>query len=121
MKIVFLNIYQDLVDRGAETFVYEISKRLAKNHQVTVICGGESKKPYKILKIAGFNIYPTDKPDLIWRLLHKFYLDPYSRQIYQFTKKAIPYIIKEKPDWVIPLNGFWQLFQIKNLQKKNET
>lgn len=37
MKIAFLNIYQDKVARGAETFVFELSKRLSKNHQVDVI------------------------------------------------------------------------------------
>jgi glycosyltransferase involved in cell wall biosynthesis len=37
MKIVFLNKYQNKVFRGAETFVYELSKRLSKNHEVDVI------------------------------------------------------------------------------------
>lgn len=37
MRIVFLNKYQNKVRRGAETFVYELSKRLSKNHQVDVI------------------------------------------------------------------------------------
>lgn len=37
MKIAFLNKYQNKVNRGAETFVYELSHRLSKNHQVDVI------------------------------------------------------------------------------------
>jgi glycosyltransferase involved in cell wall biosynthesis len=37
MKIAFLNKYQKKVFRGAETFVYELSKRLSKNHEVDVI------------------------------------------------------------------------------------
>lgn len=37
MKIAFLNKYQDKVNRGAETFVSELSKRLSKNHHVDVI------------------------------------------------------------------------------------
>jgi len=37
MKIAFLNIYQNKVNRGAETFVFELSKRLSKNHEVDVI------------------------------------------------------------------------------------
>ena len=36
MKIVFLNIYQNSVDRGSETFVREVSKRLGKNNQIDV-------------------------------------------------------------------------------------
>lgn len=37
MKIAFLNKYQNKVARGAETYVYELSKRLSKNHKVDVI------------------------------------------------------------------------------------
>lgn len=37
MKIAFLNKYQNKVNRGAETFVYELSRRLSKNHQVDVV------------------------------------------------------------------------------------
>ncbi len=37
MKIAFINIYQDKVNRGAETFVHELSKRLSKNHEVDVL------------------------------------------------------------------------------------
>jgi len=37
MKIAFLNKYQNKVNRGAETFVAELSKRLSKNHRVDVI------------------------------------------------------------------------------------
>lgn len=37
MKIAFLNKYQDKVNRGAETFINELSKRLRKNHDVDVI------------------------------------------------------------------------------------
>jgi len=37
MKIAFLNKYQNKVSRGSETFVFELSKRLSKNHQVDVI------------------------------------------------------------------------------------
>lgn len=37
MKIALLNKYQNKVSRGAETFVYELSKRLENNHSVDVI------------------------------------------------------------------------------------
>lgn len=37
MKIIFLNKYQNKISRGAETFVYELSKRLSENHEVTVL------------------------------------------------------------------------------------
>ena len=37
MKILIINKYQNKVNRGAETFVTEFSKRLSKNHQVDVL------------------------------------------------------------------------------------
>lgn len=37
MKIAFINKYQNKVFRGAETFVYELAKRLSKNHEVDII------------------------------------------------------------------------------------
>jgi glycosyltransferase involved in cell wall biosynthesis len=37
MRIAFLNKYQNKVFRGAETFVFELSQRLSKNHKVDVI------------------------------------------------------------------------------------
>lgn len=37
MKIAFLNIYQKKNYRGSETFVYELSSRLSKNHEVDVL------------------------------------------------------------------------------------
>ncbi len=37
MKIAFLNKYQNKVNRGAETFVFELGNRLSKNHKVDII------------------------------------------------------------------------------------
>lgn len=37
MRIAILNKYQRKVYRGAEAFVYELGKRLSKNHQVDII------------------------------------------------------------------------------------
>ena len=39
MKIVFLSRYQNIIERGAEVFVSELSKRLSKNHTVNVFSG----------------------------------------------------------------------------------
>jgi glycosyltransferase involved in cell wall biosynthesis len=36
MKIVFINKYQNKVARGAETYVFELSRRLSKKHEVSV-------------------------------------------------------------------------------------
>lgn len=55
LKIAFLSRYQGSVDRGAETYVSELSKRLSKNHQVEIFSGKNADDLGKIL--AGkFNI-----------------------------------------------------------------
>ncbi len=57
MKIAILNKYQESTNRGAETFVRELSKRLQKNHQVDVI----SKVDYfKLLNSKYDLIIPTN-------------------------------------------------------------
>lgn len=89
MKIVFFNIYQNVVDRGAEAFVSELSKRLQKNHKIDIISE----------KTSLFKRWP-----ILWRL----FLDPQSLSIGWFTLKNLPKVWKEKPDIVIPLNGGWQ-------------
>ena len=89
MKIAFLNIYQGGVERGAETFVSELSKRLEKNHNVTVF---EGRK----------------QPLARWPILWRTFLDPQGLGVALFTLKLIPKLWKERYDIVIPLNGGWQ-------------
>lgn len=89
MKIAFLNISQGVVDRGAETFVYELAKRLSVNHRVDVISG-------KKISLRR------------WPILWRFFIDPPGVQILLFTLKTLPKIWKEKYEIVIPLNGGWQ-------------
>lgn len=89
MKLAFINIYQNLVDRGAETFVKEVSERLSKKHEVKIL--------------SGEKIPPARWP-ILWRL----FIDPQGLIVAWFTLKLIPRILKEKYDVVIPLNGGWQ-------------
>ncbi len=49
MKILFLSRYQNKLSRGAENFVSELSKRLAKNHQVDILTGKEADDFSKII------------------------------------------------------------------------
>lgn len=51
MKIAFLSRHQNKVERGAENFVLELSKRLFQNHQVDVFSGRDADDLSKI--IAG--------------------------------------------------------------------
>lgn len=49
MKIVFLSRYQNKVNRGAENFVSELSKRLSRNHQVDILMGDNADSLKKVL------------------------------------------------------------------------
>ena len=89
MKILFLNIYQNKVARGAERFVYELGLRLKKNHQVDIISSDK---------------VPVRRWPFVWRS----FLDPQGIQICLFTLKSLSRIWREKYDIVIPLNGGWQ-------------
>lgn len=89
MNVAFLNITQGIIDRGAETFVREVSERLRKNHKVTVISGNKI-------------------PPRRWPFLWRFFIDPHSLAILKFTIESLPAIWREKFDIVIPLNGGWQ-------------
>ena len=57
MRILFINKYQNRVFRGAETFVFELSKRLSKNHEVDVI---SDVNYFKLLKKKYDVIIPTN-------------------------------------------------------------
>lgn len=89
MKLAFINIYQGLVDRGAETFVREVSERLAKRHEVKVFSGQKV-------------------PPARWSFFWRFFLDPQGLTIALFTLKCLPAIWRGKYDAVIPVNGGWQ-------------
>ena len=82
MKIAFLNIYQGQVERGAETYVAELSKRLARSHTVDVIGGHQSAKKR-------------------WAVLWRLYLDPHGLQTFWQTAKILPKILKGKYDIIV--------------------
>lgn len=89
MKIAFLNIYQGLVERGAERVVVELSERLVSNHSVKVY-GGSRLPPQR------------------WPLLWRFFIDPQGISIFLWTLKLLPELFKERFDIIIPTNGGWQ-------------
>lgn len=113
MKIVIFNLYSGINNRGAESFIHELAARLGKNDKVVLISGGE----VNIAKVNVINIEPVvyqpthDARDLIKHL----FLDKASFSVLLFTLKSILILIREKPDWVIPINGFWQVVICKIL------
>ncbi len=50
MKIAFLSRYQNINQRGAETFVKELFSRLSLRHKVDVFTGNDADSLNKVLK-----------------------------------------------------------------------
>ena len=104
-KIAILSFYSQIVDRGVETFAYEIARRLQGKHQIVLFQTG-SPKPQKFqVKQLKIN---ADTPKSSKGILGKLYLDNQSLKILLFIIKIIPDLLKSKFNVIIPLNGGWQ-------------
>ncbi len=110
MKIAFLNFYSGHLNRGGETFVRELAERLAQGHQISVFQGGPKSGSEKYQAVT-VNI-PMPKvwpPGLsVKHFLKRLFLDYYKLKELVFTLKALPSLMKFKPDIVSPVNGGWQ-------------
>lgn len=109
MKIAFLNIYQGIVSRGAENFVKEASSRLKEKHQVDVFSAEG--------KISEPKARSQTPITFSGKILYKLYLDSHSRRVLCFTLSVLPKILKKNYDWIIPVDGGWQVLILKILQK----
>ena len=108
MKIAFLNIYQGIVSRGAENFVKEVSSRFKEKHQVDVF-SAEGKISEQKAR--------SQTPLTLWgKILYKFFLDSHSRRVLLFTVSVLPKILKKNYDWIIPVDGGWQVLVLKICQ-----
>lgn len=110
-KVAFLSFYSGVVDRGVETYVLELGKRLAKKHNVSIFQSGHAilNEGIRAHIISLF----ISKPVQSRSPLAKIYLDSNSLKILLFTICCIPRIIKNRYDVVIPMNGGWQLVIVK--------
>lgn len=83
MKIAIISLFSGLIDRGVETWVKEISPRLASlGNEVTVLQGGPAAPGigYQTVTIPTFN-------------------EPL------FSLKCLPLLWRMKPDIIVPCNG----------------
>jgi glycosyltransferase involved in cell wall biosynthesis len=106
MKIAFLNIYNGVVERGSEIFVTELAAKLSNYHDITVYQTGEkTHEKYKIIQIKNVLLAPHQGFGVI-----NFF---YDFAVLIFTILCIPYISKNKYDWVIPINGRLQVLILR--------
>ena len=114
-KIAILSFYSGNVERGVETFVYEIASRLSKKHQITIFQSG-NPKPFQKFTTAQIKFFGTS-PKSGHGPLGKFYLNLQSLKILGFTIKAIPKFLKGKYQIVFVMNGGWQTVVLRLLTK----
>lgn len=106
MKIAFLNMYSGYVDRGAETFVYEVAQRLEEKHDVTVFQGGpkNGREKYKVVSLGNIDWTRRDTSRTTWAYL---LIDYWRRKILEFSLRSAPKIFEERYEIVVPVNGSW--------------
>lgn len=110
MKIAFLNIFNGIIERGSEVFVAELANELSKKYQVSVYqLGKNENKKYKEIQIKDIPIVNYQQNEYNNRFTQFFQNQLYHLSVLFFTLKCIPYILKEKPDWIIPVNGRFQV------------
>lgn len=103
MKIAFLNIYNGVIERGSEVFVDELANKLSSRHQIYVFQTGKKvKKQYHIVTIVGI---PVVGHGII-----------YDLAVLLFTLKCLPTIFRQKFDWIVPINGRWQILICRMLK-----
>lgn len=114
-KVAILSFYSGIVDRGVETFVLEIAKRLVKNHRVTIFSAGPGKAEQKFTTIRIK--VKAEIPKSSKGIQGILYLDNQSLRILLFTLRSIPQILKIKPDVLIATGGGWQSLICRILTK----
>lgn len=120
MKIAFVNIYSGVNHRGAEAFAHQLGNRLQKNHQVVFYQAGIklAKQQMRVIQITMMVKQPQSQfpKGVIAKIGKYLFLDRANLNVLKFTLKTLPSILKNRFDYVIPMNGFWQLLLLKIVQ-----
>lgn len=96
MKIAFLSFYQQVMQRGVENWLEQLSQRLGREIEVKVF------SPFQV------NLKQFDYSSSFWR---RFFLDPSSRAIFSFTLSIFSQL--KGFDIIVALNGGWQTWLAK--------
>ncbi len=108
MKIAFLNIYNGLINRGAEAYVYELANRLSKNNIVDVYQSGNKNGSEKY-NVKSINVnWDWSKKSGDGTFLSMLFLDYWSLEILKWSLSVSKEIIHGKYDGVMTVNGGWE-------------
>ena len=131
-KIVFLATHIGLINRGAETFVIEIVKKLSKDYKVEVYSKGISEEikdfiipvNFKVPKILKVHDYFYNKFTLFRKICDRLhYLVPSVIEQYFFNKVVYQQYLKNRSDidLIFPNNGIWGVKVALQMRKKYKT
>jgi len=105
-KIAILSFYSGIVERGVETYAFELATRLAKKHRVTIFQAG-NPKPFQKFQTIQIKFFAS-VPESGQGFLGKICLNWQALKILGFSLKSIPRFLKGKYQIVFVLNGGWQ-------------
>lgn len=114
MKIAICNIYNGIVERGAEVFVDKLSNELTRRHEVVVFQSGEkSEGSVKRHIVRGIPYISHQGNYAKGIILGSIFTFLYHFLVFLFTLLTIPKLLIEKYDWIIPVNGGLQVFLVR--------
>lgn len=128
-RIAILAPYVGIVNRGAETFVIELTKKLSKKYEIDVFTlsdkSGLESNFRKIIAKKGiiFKIHKKlyNRFKYYRKIINKFYfLIPDVIFQHKFSKEAFKVINKERYDILFPNNGIWGAKYSASYRKKNK-
>jgi len=112
MKIAFTSYYSGLQNRGMETVVSQLARKMAKTQKVLLIQSGRKidNTDYQVKIIKSDNLLTIRDGG---SLLSKLFLDKHSLAILIFSLKAIGELNKFRPEIIFICNGGWQSLIMK--------
>lgn len=124
-RIGFLIPRLGISDRGAEVFVYELSKRLKDTFDLTIWARQSSRPTSLLIELVTLGIkirmvrsisedaqvvkFISSIP-LVGLFLQKLHLSPHELEMCYFSFSSLPSLLRYKQDILFPNNGTWGMF-----------
>ncbi len=109
IKVAFLSFFNGLIERGVETLVLELGKRLSEyDIDLTLYQGGKTTKDlgFKTISIpVDWNPAILEEP---WNLKRRLFLDHTSSAVRKFTLRCLRDLSREHYDIIVPWNNGWE-------------
>jgi glycosyltransferase involved in cell wall biosynthesis len=124
-KIGFMIPRLGITDRGAEVLIYELSKNLYRDFDITIwtrksvyVTELISDLEKRGIHICRVNCIVEDhwiaqalyRVKLFRQTLEKFHLQPSEIEMLAFSIGCFPQLLKKKMDLLFPVNGIWGAF-----------